>query len=223
MKLVKTLIITLEILLAVGTAFSQNMSIGLRTGTTYFTLNNDEINNDAKYTMGFNLAIPFEYKLSANFSIQPELHFTQKGVLFEGMEEGQKIETAVKTNYLELPVLLKAQNGTDKFSYYLFLAPSVGYATNRFLTEKIGGGDREKTDVDFIDTENAKSQRWEFSAIGGIGGSVKAGIGSIILDIRYSYGLTDNTKFKNDKPDDWEKTTNRGCTLSVGYMIPLRG
>lgn len=221
MKSVKILIIVLEILLAVGTSFSQNMSIGIRTGATYFTINNDEINEDTKYTMGLDLAIPFEYKLLPNFSIQPELHFTQKGVQFEEMEEGQKVDVAVKTNYLELPVLLKAQNGTEQFSYYLFLAPSLGYATNRFLTEKIGDGDKDKTDIDFIDEGVAQSQRWEFSTIGGVGASVKAGPGSLVLDIRYSIGLTDNTKFENDKPDNWEKTSNRGCTLSVGYVVPI--
>ncbi len=220
MKNIKILIALIAISIFTNEILAQQNAIGLRVGATYFTLDNDEI-DDAEYTMGLDLAIPFEYRFTSNFSIQPELHFTQKGVQFEEIEEGQDVTIAVKTNFIELPVLLKAQHGTEKFSYYLFVAPSVGYATNRFLTEKIGDGDREKQEVDFIDEGDAQSQRWEFSAIGGIGGSVKAGIGHVVLDVRYSLGLTDNTKFDGDQPDDWEKTTNQGCTLSVGYMIPI--
>jgi len=221
MNLAKVIIILLEMLLVLGTAFPQNTSIGLRTGVSSFTLHNDEINDDAKYTMGLNLAIPFEYTLSPVFSIQPELHFIQKGVQFEELVDGQDYEFAVKTDYLELPVLLKANFGEGKFKYYAFVAPSLGFATNRFTVEKTGDADKVKEDINFIDEEVAKSQRWEFSASGGAGVSMQAGIGSIVLDVRYSHGLTDNTKFKTDKPDDWEKTSNRGCTLSVGYMVPL--
>lgn len=173
--------------------------------------------------MGLDLAIPVEFTLSPVFSIQPEVHFTQKGVQFEKVVDGQDQTYAVKTNYMELPVLLKANYGQEKFKCYAFVAPSLGYATNRFTVDKIGDADEVKEDVDFIDVGDAKSQRWEFSAIGGIGGLMKAGIGSFVLDVRYSFGLTDNTKFENDKPDNWKKTTNRGCTISVGYVIPIGG
>lgn len=223
MKLVKTVLIILEILFAISTAFAQETSVGLRIGASYFNLNNDELNDDAKYTTGVDVAIPVEFNLSPNFSIQPELHFIQKGVQFEEMIEGEEESFAVKTNYLELPILLKAKYGQEKFKCYAFAAPSVGFATNRFTVEKIGDGDRIKEEVDFIDAGDAKSQRWEFSAIAGVGCSMKAGAGSIVLDVRYNLGLSDNTKFKGDKPSDWEKTTNRGCTLSVGYMIPIGG
>jgi len=120
------------------------------------------------------------------FSIQPELHFIQKGVQFEEVVDGQDETFKVKTNYLELPVLLKANYGGERFKGYAFVAPSLGYATNRFTKEIIGDEDDVKDDVDFIDEGDAQSQRWEFSTIGGIGGSMKAGLGSVVLDVRYS-------------------------------------
>lgn len=202
-------------------AFSQQTAVGLRTGATYFTLDNEDINDETKYTLGVDLAIPIEFQLSPFFSIQPELHFTQKGVQFEDVVDGEDQTIAVKTNYLELPVLFKANFGSERLRGYAFVAPSVGYATNRFTSEKLGSADRIKEPVDFIEEEVANSRRWDFSAIGGAGVSVQAGVGSIVLDVRYSLGLSDNTNFTDEAPDDWEKTTNRGCTVSVGYMVPL--
>ena len=152
-------------------AFSQQTAVGLRVGATYFTLNNEEVNDETKHTLGVDLAIPVEFQLSPFFSIQPELHFTQKGVQFEDVVNGENQSIAVKTNYLELPVLLKANFGSERLRGYAFVAPSVGYATNRFTSEKLGNADRIKEPVDFIEEEAAKSRRWDFSAVGGAGAS----------------------------------------------------
>jgi len=221
MNYLKQIIITLICVSFSIALAAQNMSIGLRAGATYFTIHNEEINDDAQHTMGFNLAVPFEYRFTPLFSIQPEFHFIQKGVQFEEMEGDQEVDIAIKTNFIELPVLFKIGQEQNQFRYYLFAGPSVGYATNRFMTEKIGDGDRVKTDIDFIEGEVAESQRWEISAVAGIGGSVQAGIGALVVDIRYHLGLSDNTKFNVEKPEDWKRTTNRGCTFSLGYVIPF--
>ena len=221
MKITKICLITLQVVIAVGNVFSQNIYVGIRTGASYFKIHNEEFGEDGKYTLGTDIAIAMESAFSPVFSIQTELHFTQKGVQFEDDVEIKGHILAVKTNYLELPVMLKAQVGSEKFKCYAFVAPSPAFATNRFTIEKSDVEERVKEDVEFIDTDEAKSQRWEFNAIGGLGASMKAGVGSLVMDIRYSLGLSDNTKFKIDKPDDWTKSTNRGCTISLGYMIPL--
>lgn len=221
MRFNKIFLITVIVVSISTTAFSQQTAVGLRMGATYFTLNNEDVNDQAKHTLGIDLAIPVEFQLSPFFSIQPELHFTQKGVQFEDVVNGEDQTIAVKTNYIELPVLLKANFGTERMRGYAFVAPSVGYATNRFISEKLGSEDRIKEPVDFIEEEAASSRRWDFSAVGGAGASLQAGVGSIVLDVRYSLGLSDNTNFTDAPPEDWEKTTNRGCTISVGYMIPL--
>jgi len=221
MKNFKILLTSVVMFTMLNSVFAQNTSIGFRTGATYFTIKNEDINDQTKFTMGLNLAIPIEFQLSNVLSIQPELHFTQKGTQFEEVLDGSKLTTAIKTSYFELPVLIKTNYGTENFNIYSFIAPSIGYANNRFQTITSDGLDKIKTDIDFIDEENAKSQRWEYSAVTGIGAEFKAGIGSFVIDARYSFGLSDNTKFKNEKPDDWKKTTNRGCTLSIGYIITL--
>jgi hypothetical protein len=212
---------TASFLLMTMSAFAQDVKVGFRTGATSFKVNHDLFEDKRDYVVGLDLAIPVEISLNKYFSIQPELHFTQKGVAFDDLEEGIDQRLEFKTNYLELPVLLKAKYGTEKLKLYAFVAPSIGYATNRFVTEQIGDGDKEKEGIGFITDGPVQDQRWEFSAIGGLGVELKAGVGSLVLDTRYSLGLTDGDKFLEDRPADWQKSFNRGCTFSIGYMIPL--
>jgi hypothetical protein len=204
----------------VQTTFAQ-VSIGFRTGVNEFTVHSDDESEDPKYTMGLNLAIPMEITLTNYFSVQPELHFTQKGFAFESSVEGEDFTQTFRTNFLELPVLLKAKYGNDIIKGYAFVAPNVGYALNRTYNTKLGDKDTEKEDLDFVTEGDIQSQRWEFSALGGLGLEVQAGIGAFVVDVRYNLGFTDSVKFENERPGNWDKATNRGCTLSVGYMIPL--
>ena len=221
MKLVKFILIVLEIILALYNAFSQTTTAGFRVGANYFTIHNELIEDNAMHTAGIDLAIPVEFKISPLFSIQPELHFSQKGAKFESIQEGKDLAVEVKTNYLELPLILKANYGTERVKYYLFAAPSIGYATNRFIAEKTGATDKVIENIDFIKEGATQSQRFELSALVGVGTSLKAGVGAIVIDIRYSFGLTDNTKLNKERPSSFGKTTNRGCTLSAGYMMPI--
>ncbi|MCB0637037.1 MAG: PorT family protein [Lewinella sp.] len=220
MNFLKNLAFTLTLLLAAQIAYGQQVSIGLRAGASYFTVHDEQL-DDALYDLGMDFALPVEISLSPLFSIQPELHFTQKGTAFESTTDGMDHRLALKTNYLELPVLLKANYGADRFQCNVFVAPSLGYALNRYTTEQLGDADKVKEDVDFIDEGPIQSQRWDVSVLGGIGASLQAGPGRVVIDARYSFGLMDSAKFEDDRPDDWTRTTNRGCTLSVGYMVPL--
>lgn len=222
MNFVKTLIVIIKIFLVTGIAVAQNTAVGLRIGASSFTVKNDLFEEDAKFMMGLDIAIPIELSLSPVLSLQPELHYTQKGVAFEGQYEGQNVNTTFKTNYLELPVLLKANYGSERFKCFAFVGPSIGYAMKQTVSEKIDDVEKVKEELDFITDGNIQDRRWDFSAVGGIGASMKAGVGSIVLDVRYSMGFSDTIKFDGDKPGDWEKSTNRGCTLSLGYMLPIK-
>jgi hypothetical protein len=211
----------LIIFLSLGTIIGQNMSIGVRAGANYFTVDQDLINDDANYTMGLNLAIPFEYTLSPVFSLQPELNFTQKGVAFEGTQDGEDLTLRLRTNYFEVPVLFKARYGNEAFSFYAFAGPSIGFASHRSAGTKVGDAKYDYESVDFVNEGEVQDQRWEIAATGGLGLDIAAGPGAFVIDVRYSLGLTDSYKFDGDKPDDWDKTFNKGCTLSVGYKIPF--
>ncbi len=204
-----------------STTQAQEVSVGLRAGATYFTIHNDDFNGANKFTMGLDLAIPVEVSFNSVFSIQPELHYTQKGASFDVMEDGQEQELTFRTDFLELPVLFKANYGTDAIRCFAFVGPSFGYAIKRQVIQDMDGSDAVKEEIEFINNGEAQDRRWELGAVGGIGVAFKAGPGAFVVDARYALDFIDDVKFSGERPADLERSTNRGCTLSVGYKIPL--
>lgn len=221
MKLLKTTLLTTLSFFLFSSLMAQNVSIGLRTGATYFKVRNSLIEDEAEYSLGLNVAIPVEIKFNEYLALQPELHFTQKGVLFEDQVEGEKRTLDFKTNFIEIPVLFKMSYGPGKLRANAFLGTSANYAINRYVVQKIGD-DRDRENIDFVNEGNVQDARWEFSALGGVGLSMKAGPGNIVLDARYSIGVTDDSEFEGERPKNWKTSTNRGCTLSLGYTVPLK-
>ncbi|UTW61715.1 PorT family protein [bacterium SCSIO 12741] len=215
------LFVLLIALISSGELQAQKLTVGLRAGTSVFKVHNEDINSKTKFTSGLAFAVPIDIQLNKRFSLQPEIAFVQKGVRFENHWETDVRTTDVKTNYLEIPVLFKANFGKNRLKGHVFLGPSFGYATNRYTVKQIGDADKKINGVSFIDGPGAKSKRFEMNVVGGVGASFQCGPGSILLDARYSLGLTDNTKFKGEKPGVWSKTTNRGMTFSLGYSVPL--
>lgn len=221
MKLSKILFTSLFVLCIFGTGMAQQMEVGFRAGYSLFTVKSDLFELDNNHTSGLNLAIPLSFPINERFAIQPELQFIQKGVAFSFQEAGITTKTALKTNYLELPILFKTNFPVGKMDISVLAGPSVGYALNRFVSQKIGDGDRETEDVDFVDSGAAKDQRRDLGLVGGISASWSLGIGSVVLDARYSLDLNDDAKFEGDKPADYKRSTNRGFLFSAGYVIPI--
>ena len=221
MKLSKVLFTSLFFLSLLTIGQAQQMEIGLRAGYSLFSVKSDLLELDNHYTGGLNLAIPLSIPLNERFAIQPELQFIQKGVAFKFEEAGITTKTALKTNFLELPVLFKRNFQIGKMQLSALAGPSVGYALNRFVSQKIGDGDRVTEDVDFIKEGNAKDQRWDIGLVGGMAASWPLGNGSMVLDARFDLDLNDDARFEGDKPAGYKKSTNRGFLFSVGYVIPI--
>ncbi|MCB0662269.1 MAG: PorT family protein [Saprospiraceae bacterium] len=204
-------------LLAFG-ASAQNFATGIRAGVNLTTFQNEDL-EDNKYAVGINVAVPLEFILHQNFSIQPEIQFIQKGVAFEATDNitGLDLKTRFFTNYLEIPILAKGKFGSQALSGYLIAGPTFGFSTNRYAVA-ILDDERETEKVDFIDEGEQTDNRFDIGAAFGLG--LEAGIGSngaIVLDARYNLDFNDNTSFENDAPSDWTKTFNSGIAISLGY------
>lgn len=221
MKLSKVVFTSLFILSLLGSGNAQQTTIGIRAGYSLYTVKSDLFELDNKYTGGLNLAIPLTIPISERYAVQPELQFIQKGVAFKYEEAGITTRTALKTNYLELPILFKANFSMGKMQLNALVGPSVGYAINRFVSQKIGEGSRETESVDFIKEGNATDQRWDLGLVGGVGASMPLGKGALVFDLRYNLDLNDDAKFEGDKPAGYKKSTNRGFLVSAGYVIPI--
>lgn len=215
-----------------GTTFlSAQIAIGLKAGANlgnvYMTQTLNDLTPDFKYATGAVAGGVAEFNFGKFFALQPEVNWVQKGFRFsEGinvpigkLDIPAGVEATIRTNYLEMPVLAKLKLGNDVVQAYAVLGPSVGYAMSgklitktRFLFEF----DPIRTNLNFNDLDY---NRFEVSAVGGLGLQVNFNGGKWFADARYTQGLTQLYNF----PIVNEQIKNRGIALSTGIMIDLVG
>ncbi|RNI31241.1 porin family protein [Rufibacter latericius] len=164
-------------------------------------------------------------------SIQPEINYLQKKHIYQTFATipiGPEVEISFmeqkKTlSYLEVPVLVKATVQKGNWYGYVNAGPSVGYA----IAGKFKMGDHE-SEYDF-----SQSNRLELSVQGGGGVGLTLGSGTLLLDARFSLGLTHLEKeytgpINIPGEEAWTPTVHfdadqksRVLSFTVGYAFPL--
>lgn len=163
-------------------------------------------NHKGFYAGGF-VSIP----LTTNFSIEPGLSYAQKGYAAKGELEikgasflSPSAKANLTMNYVELPVLLKANFG----GLELFAGPQVAYLANANLRTTAGalGFNVLNKTMDATDQFN----QWDAGVTGGIGYQFANG-----LNLRASYerGLT---KVDSDRSFD---AYNQAFKVGVGFRF----
>ncbi|MEO6167120.1 MAG: outer membrane beta-barrel protein, partial [Chitinophagales bacterium] len=142
----------------------------------------------------------------------------QKGMRMNFSDDDYQSSVVATLNYAEVPLLLKGVWGTEK-QFTVFGGPAFSYAISGTVRSKeVYNGEKTK-DKEKIDWDDIDFNRFEASAQLGVGGSLKAGRGSVELEARYEYGITN---LSSDETSE-DKISNRGVAISVGYTIPLSG
>ena len=144
----------LTYILILGTtagAMAQN-AIGLRGSFSGSTLTKfdliENVTPDFKFLPAAGGAIFMEIPINSNFSVQPEISYTQKGfAIREGFDVGGKflgIDIPVngtvnfRANYVEVPVLAMLRFGDKSAAHsYIAIGPSVGYMADADMRIKV--------------------------------------------------------------------------------------
>ena len=219
-------------------------TIGVRGGINLATNDVNPFENmltdvelDKGYITGLNAAAFANFEVSEMFSIQPEVHFIQKGVKATQTEVGpdnMDVKMTYKYNFLEVPVLgrLNFTNVEETFGFNVFVGPSFGYALNgKYIGDNVtlsteGGiekGDFEE-DLEWDEsytTDGVQDNRWDFGATAGAGIELAAGNAKVLLDARYNLGFSDKYQYENDRPDNVDAIKNRGISVTIGLAYPL--
>jgi hypothetical protein len=140
---------------------------------------------------GFHVGIYGESFIDNNFSIQPELLFSQQGYEITN-SSGRFIQ---KLNYINLPVMFKAYPSNN---FFLEVGPQIGLA----ITHK------EIYDGFFSSTEEFDPDSFDWGMNFGAGIKTNSGIN---LGVRYHLGLGDLY--------DSEKAQNRVWMFSLGFDL----
>lgn len=139
------------------------------------------------------------------FVLQPELLFVQKGMKKVPVQtaSGRLTSFEVRVDYIEIPVLAKLEFA-DRFS--VFAGPTFGREVSLKAVDPFGN------EIDPYQLGLGISRgrpKHEFGAT--IGGTVDFvfSVGTMSLDIRYDFGLT----------DAFGDSRNRGFMVSAGFAL----
>lgn len=186
----KTYLVLMMMLLSTATVFAQ-AQVGLRAGASWATYIHDwdvPSGVDEPWRPGVIFGLASSFHMSPNFAIAPEVNFSQRGYKWEGNNAGL-INSDVRTNYLEIPVLFRLSFG-EILKGYVNAGPAFSYWL---------GGKGDVEDINFSEIDDAK--RWEIGASLGGGVQLDTEAGSFLIDLRYTRGFNelryDNDDFKN--------------------------
>ena len=221
MKTWKVAALSLAIAGAAANTSMAQLSVGAKGGGTLNTVSgNTPAGTDKDMTFGYQFGATVNYGFSDIFSLQPEVVFIQKGGKASSTTTDDYAQ--LSANYLEVPVLAKAQFGGEKFKGFVVLGPYAGYwAGGKNKTSVLGTESKESIDFDNdIDDDGYKQNRIDLGINGGLGMQYALGRGNIFLDARYGFGLFDMNKYKTE-PDGYRSQSNRSVEVSLGYMFRL--
>lgn len=208
---------------------SAQVQVGFRAGGNWGAVSKPEFLDTFSPTFrlspGLTGAVFVEAPISNRVSIRPEISYVQKGFLIdEGFElplGGWNLplgaRVAYQTRYVEVPVLAKINVNEGPVQLYLLAGAAAGYAVNGRIRTRTSGIFRSAPmDVD-MNMSTLGYNRWDFSAIGGLGLSAEAGAGKFFVEARYEHGFSR----QYDLPFVQLPIRNRGLSASIGYSFAI--
>lgn len=97
---------------------------GVKGGMNVSSINNDGDLSDNSSKIGFNAGLFYNIPVAANFSIQPEVLYSQYGAKVDRTVLGQRISSATHLDYIVVPVM--AQYNVIP-NLYLEAGPELGF------------------------------------------------------------------------------------------------
>jgi outer membrane protein W len=171
--------LSLWLVVNVSLAQEKVWSIGPEIGVNFSKFGMDA--NDNERITGVSAGIFLTYSVISTFGITGKILYSEKGAAIGAREEILK--------YIEVPITGRFfLNKEGKFRPNLFFGPSLGFL--RSVYTKTGSADPVKV-ANYSDSYNT----YDLGATGGLGlNYMILRETRLLLDARYTYGLTDLTK-----------------------------
>ena len=124
--------------------------------------------------------------------------------MLKGTKSEMLENTGINLSYIDIPILAKFSLPTEsEFVPYAFAGPSIGI----LLSAKYEVVNIEEDIKD--ETKNI-----DYGIVLGAGADYKIGAGCLLLDVRYSYGLTTIVDAEGDEDAE---AKNTGIMFMIGY------
>lgn len=197
------------------TVMSQNqkVKIGVKAGLNISSLAFDENEMNSSSRTGFTAGVMVEIPLAKNFSLQPELLYSQQGgktSFFDSDVTNSNYKGTIELNYLNIPLMLK---------YYVVKGLSVQAGPQIGILLKANN----KYEDNFLGYENHESFNLKDYSTG-IDTSVNFGLGYQFKDKFYTdlrYNISYSNVFKDGDANYFinQDMKNRVFQISLGYFF----
>lgn len=181
---------------------------GVKAGMNISSLSQEEGLDDQGSKIGFNAGLFMNAPLAENFSIQPELIYTQYGSKYDDtVLNGNRISFAKNLDYIALPVMFQ-YNATPEF--YLEAGPEFGLL--------VSAKDKAKNESDndvIYESDNFKDRLNGFNFGVGLGAGYYF-TPNIGLTARYVAGFTDIYK---DGENSGDAVKNNVFQVGLAYKF----
>ena len=194
-------------------AQNQKVKLGVKAGLNISSLTFDESELRSSSKMGFTAGLMVEVPIAKNFSLQPELLYSQQGTktsFFDQDVTNSNFKGTIELNYLNIPLMLK---------YYVIKGLSVQAGPQVGILLKANN----KYQDNFLGYENQESFNLKkYSS--GVDTSVNFGLGYQYKDKFYTdfrYNLSYSNVFKDGDANYFinHDMKNRVFQISVGYFF----
>jgi hypothetical protein len=189
------LALAVALLVSAGTATAQT-TFGVKAGLNLANLSISEADDtfDPENRTGLVAGVFVTVRGSGIFAFQPEALISMQGAKFtDGTDTG-----TAKIDYFQVPLL--ARIGPSKVG--IVVGPSIGFR----IKAKLSGAGLSPEDEDFSD----QIKRMDLGLVAG----VTADVGRLVLDGRYTWGLTNI-----EEEATADKTKNKVVSLTVGLRF----
>ena len=185
-----------------ATASAQGLAIGAKGGVNIASqqVTDDGGGPSLDSRIGFVGGAFVTFPIASWLDVQAEGLYSQKGARLTFMG----IESTLELDYLEVPVLARVRFGSGHWRYYAAGGPSMGVRLRARARTTFSGSTE---DVDVAD----QVERSDFGIA--MGGGVE--IGRLVIEGRYTLGLTDIDKDKTDT----SHTKNRAIAVTAGVRF----
>lgn len=197
--------------LVAGTfAFAQTSpTFGIKAGVNVSSISDDGY-DDTKAKAGFSGGLFLNAPISEQFSIQPEVMYSQLGAKTDFTFAGTKVENELKLDYVTVPVMFQFR-ATPAF--YIEAGPEFGFLVSAKNKTTVSNNNGAGSDTDELDKDAFNS--FNMGAALGLGFDITPNFG---VNARYIAGFSDVTKPESD-PSTNAKNRNNNFQAGVYFKF----
>lgn len=204
-------------------AEAQPARFGVYLGSSIATIADDEgpvvsglvLGFEQKRRLGLQGGLWLNKPLSGSLSLQPELHFTHKGVGFTGRVDEPGVaptdfDAALNLSYAELPVLLRADLGQADSGVrpFVLVGPVMSYQLSCSIEASVGTFSSSRDCDEDIDADEQINKLDIGAAVGG-GLAFRLSGREVTAGLRYTHGLRSLSK-------QGSSATNQNFSILLG-------